>query len=468
MSLADYGNGILRTHVTWEEIEKRMQESLGTKAKFGVNKKATSIGDMKGFCSIIALIEPEWVEKKDHENLPEKFICKISSLLSFYDMKEMIALKDEDGWTSEKFENMAPLLRDTHNREVSTYLILMREFNNGRTNLQFPKVYATRKFDDENLLQGYILTEFFPNLCDVPNHECISIKEFEPVVRAIASFSAMGVNLSDSDLKFSKDFQVVKVLFEQFFNNEVFIISTAMKSNFPPEYLVKIDEFIQMFTTEFTSPKFVENLANAAHLLNHRPVLLHGDLCSSNCLFSRDQHDTLEFKALIDFQLASLGSPGQDAARLFATCLGKTERRQNRDHLLRIYYDQFVNDIGDREIPYTFEQLVQSYELFFPSMAFTTIPSFFFDNLRTSFTGVPVPTCRWFYNGNELLDGLDGYTIITTDAESSLIINFVEKKHFGEYLCTIRNTNGEELANAMILSEGSSAALPSRRTTSRR
>ncbi|CAB3396936.1 unnamed protein product [Caenorhabditis bovis] len=88
--------------------------------------------------------------------------------------------------------------------------------------------------------------------------------------------------------------------------------------------------------------------------------------------------------------------------------------------------------------------------------------------LRASFTGVPVPTCRWFYNGNELLDGLDGYTITTTDAESSLIINFVEKNHFGEYLCTIRNTNGEELANAMILSEGSSAALPSRRTTSRR
>ncbi|EGT41041.1 hypothetical protein CAEBREN_30100 [Caenorhabditis brenneri] len=73
--------------------------------------------------------------------------------------------------------------------------------------------------------------------------------------------------------------------------------------------------------------------------------------------------------------------------------------------------------------------------------------------LRASFSGTPVPTCRWFYNENELIDGLDGYTITTSETNSSLLINSVDKKHFGEYLCTIRNQNGEELANAMILSE---------------
>ncbi|EFP11257.1 CRE-TTN-1 protein [Caenorhabditis remanei] len=87
--------------------------------------------------------------------------------------------------------------------------------------------------------------------------------------------------------------------------------------------------------------------------------------------------------------------------------------------------------------------------------------------LRASFSGTPTPTCRWFYNGNELIDGLDGYTISTSETNSSLLINSIDKKHFGEYLCTIRNQNGEELANAMILSEGSSAALPQRRTIRR-
>ncbi|CAI2354591.1 unnamed protein product [Caenorhabditis sp. 36 PRJEB53466] len=87
--------------------------------------------------------------------------------------------------------------------------------------------------------------------------------------------------------------------------------------------------------------------------------------------------------------------------------------------------------------------------------------------LRASFSGTPVPTCRWFYNGGELIDGLDGFTITSTETASSLAITSVEKKHYGEYLCAIRNQNGEELANAMILSEGSSAALPQRRTTRR-
>lgn len=95
---------------------------------------------------------------------------------------------------------------------------------------------------------------------------------------------------------------------------------------------------------------------------------------------------------------------------------------------------------------------------------------FFRAELRASFSGTPVPTCRWFYNGSELIDGehrilqgsfvtsmllgLAGYTITSTESSSALSITSVEKKHFGEYLCTIRNQNGEELANAMILSEG--------------
>ncbi|CAI5451947.1 unnamed protein product [Caenorhabditis angaria] len=73
--------------------------------------------------------------------------------------------------------------------------------------------------------------------------------------------------------------------------------------------------------------------------------------------------------------------------------------------------------------------------------------------LRASFSGQPAPQCRWFFGETELIDGVGGYSINTTDTSSVITINYVDKKHFGEYLCTIRNSNGEELANAMILSE---------------
>ena len=47
MSLYEAADGILETHVTWEDVEKAMQQSLGTHAKFGENRKVTNISDMK-------------------------------------------------------------------------------------------------------------------------------------------------------------------------------------------------------------------------------------------------------------------------------------------------------------------------------------------------------------------------------------------------------------------------------------
>lgn len=47
MSLYEPANGILETHVTWEDVEKDLQNSLGTKATFGENKTASNISDLK-------------------------------------------------------------------------------------------------------------------------------------------------------------------------------------------------------------------------------------------------------------------------------------------------------------------------------------------------------------------------------------------------------------------------------------
>lgn len=47
MSLYVAADGILETHVTWQDIEEAMQASLGTKAKFGANKSLRNISDLK-------------------------------------------------------------------------------------------------------------------------------------------------------------------------------------------------------------------------------------------------------------------------------------------------------------------------------------------------------------------------------------------------------------------------------------
>lgn len=53
MSLYEAADGILETHVTWKDVEEAMQISLGTKAKFGENKKSTNISDLKVSFSLL-------------------------------------------------------------------------------------------------------------------------------------------------------------------------------------------------------------------------------------------------------------------------------------------------------------------------------------------------------------------------------------------------------------------------------
>lgn len=51
-------------------------------------------------------------------------------------------------------------------------------------------------------------------------------------------------------------------------------------------------------------------------------------------------------------------------------------------------------------------------------------------------------------------EGVGGYTIADGADSSTLSIVFLENEHIGEYLCTVRNPYGEDLATAMIMIEG--------------
>lgn len=44
MSIAEVGTGILKTHVTWEDVEKALFESTGQVCRFGDNKTIIDIG----------------------------------------------------------------------------------------------------------------------------------------------------------------------------------------------------------------------------------------------------------------------------------------------------------------------------------------------------------------------------------------------------------------------------------------
>ncbi|MCP9264538.1 Titin [Dirofilaria immitis] len=75
------------------------------------------------------------------------------------------------------------------------------------------------------------------------------------------------------------------------------------------------------------------------------------------------------------------------------------------------------------------------------------------------------PTVTWFHGDKKLIDGRHGIEISSTATTSTLSILQLAEEHLGEYLCTIRNNYGEDLAKAIIfleenLSAVSSVALP--------
>uniref|UniRef100_A0A158PAH4 TITIN n=1 Tax=Angiostrongylus cantonensis TaxID=6313 RepID=A0A158PAH4_ANGCA len=74
--------------------------------------------------------------------------------------------------------------------------------------------------------------------------------------------------------------------------------------------------------------------------------------------------------------------------------------------------------------------------------------------LLARFVGTPPAVCRWFKGDVGLEDGVGGYSITDGADSSTLSVVFLANEHIGEYLCTVRNPYGEDLATAMIILEG--------------
>ncbi|XGW06407.1 hypothetical protein V3C99_016594, partial [Haemonchus contortus] len=102
-------------------------------------------------------------------------------------------------------------------------------------------------------------------------------------------------------------------------------------------------------------------------------VLCHGDLWSMNTLWRKEGKE-LTLAALIDYQTAHFGCAATDLVRLFATCLSGKDRRAHWEELLRVFYGYLLEEIGGGKVPYTLEQLKESYRRFFPLGGYMTVP----------------------------------------------------------------------------------------------
>ncbi|XGW15238.1 hypothetical protein V3C99_001042 [Haemonchus contortus] len=70
---------------------------------------------------------------------------------------------------------------------------------------------------------------------------------------------------------------------------------------------------------------------------------------------------------------AHFGCAGTDFVRLFVTCLSGKHRRAHWEELLEVFYGYLLEELGGSKVPYTLEQLKESYRRFFPIGGFIAL-----------------------------------------------------------------------------------------------
>lgn len=73
--------------------------------------------------------------------------------------------------------------------------------------------------------------------------------------------------------------------------------------------------------------------------------------------------------------------------------------------------------------------------------------------LTCTFDGHPPPNCSWFREARRIYNDLN-FEIENDSNSSQLTIIKVAQKLLGDYLCTIRNSYGEDLAMAVVTLKG--------------
>ncbi|KAF1752066.1 hypothetical protein GCK72_018620 [Caenorhabditis remanei] len=380
MSLYEPADGLLGTHVTWHDVEMEMQRVLGTNARFGENRKIRDIGDMKGFMSKIAMIQADWYFPPDEDlrSLPDRIAVKMSSELSLYNFSTLVSSKK---WDVEKMQSMTSHVKDLHNREVQMYRIISRE----QPNCPTVHVLALEEFTEFTPLKAYIISEYIPNLHDIGMSDNIPLDDIWAVVDGIAAFSAMGESMSEEEKKTATngDRYIEDAISCFYGENSPDNMRQNLVDILGVAYEEKVDEAMEVFDFYCKNSEIRSNYSKVSEFLDHNPVLMHSDIWPSNLLFSRSPQNNLEFEALIDFQTASMSSPGLDVACLMVTCLSKTDRRACKGALLDRYYESFVRSLKNpNSIPYTRSQLEDSYDLCFPAAVILMLPFILSFSLR--------------------------------------------------------------------------------------
>ncbi|PIC51844.1 hypothetical protein B9Z55_002192 [Caenorhabditis nigoni] len=370
LSILENGDGLFNTHVTVQDVQEVIQEQLNTKSTLGKNTKYTVIGEKNGIMSRIILVEPDWTVDADH--LPSKFVLKIPYCVHIQGLiRQMMGAnpmsKEQEAGLMMMFEAEA---HGVHNREVNMNTIL-EKWNKGETLLN-PKIYFSKKFDSENKSKGFIGMEYVEN--SIVRHLYVNVKPIElyPVLKSLAYFQAGTLQLTDEEKNSITGFDFAKMAGPA-------LTEDGIKGMLQQARLInaeKLDEKvkkIEAFGHEVVNFELACNLNKYVGI--NQPVLVHGDLWSTNILWKERNGKPIADK-IIDYAGIHMGNPAEDIVRLFISTLSGADRQTHWKHLLNQFYIYFLEALQSDKAPYTLDQLKESYRCYFVTGGLGLLPLF--------------------------------------------------------------------------------------------
>ncbi|GMS94912.1 hypothetical protein PENTCL1PPCAC_17087, partial [Pristionchus entomophagus] len=364
MSLQSAAEGLLETHVTWEEVEQKLQTALKTSAKLGANKTIVHVGEGNGFLSRIGLVTCDWEGAKEGEKLPKQFALKMASCLAAKKMEEVTPEEmRQDPETMQAMWNYFEIfLRETHNAEVKAYDFLSKFANN----LAVPHCFYTVPFSDENKLAGSIALEYLDNTRISHVYQTLSVAQVKQVARELGKMQGLSILHGVEKEEWLGDRDVYTAFWKNF-TVEVFTQMFGPVKDMDASTAESVDAVIAL-TPEY----YGSNLAITLHKqYGVRPVLVNGDLWSANVLVDKE---TEQIRALIDWQLVHHGTGVEDLLRIAFSGMTSKDRRDSMDELLDVLYDSMEETLQGAPAPYTREQMRDLYELVFPHAGFFFAP----------------------------------------------------------------------------------------------
>ncbi|PAV77901.1 hypothetical protein WR25_13996 [Diploscapter pachys] len=352
--LSTPGDGILKTHISWEEIEQDVQNALKTKATFGPNKTVRNLSLGRGFTSRMALIEPDWQNGEDR--LPKALIAKIPSVMNFLEFNELMAQKGRD-WNIDDhmLEMWQGICTRVHNSECLVYEIIQK-YANGK--IKIPLIMATKKFDEHNTHKGNLMMEYVES-CELQVYDNITFEDMKEPLRMIAVFQVIGTKL-DEETKEKLPLNLYSNLFGEMFNDEKRKEFLDQFRKFDSGSIPKetLDKFSYVFEKEMAE-EGIKRIDTLSDILGVSRVLCHGDMWSTNLLWKKENNGRHELAAIIDWQTSHFGCPAVDVCRFLMASLSGKDRRQYKDEVLKTLYKYLEEEMDGAEPPYTFAQVLE-------------------------------------------------------------------------------------------------------------